>query len=116
MSLQDYAGNADGLGWYEDYIENDSQYNIAKIAKGDHPDKEEYKNFRNRFRTAQQLGSTFMRLYEVKNPESITLSDHYVSLALGFLFSDLTIRVEGLKPGEWRDLTDAELELLSNGA
>jgi pseudouridine synthase len=23
---------------------------------------------------------------------------------------------EGLKPGEWRDLTDAELELLSNGA
>jgi hypothetical protein len=100
MSLQDYAGNADGLGWYEDYIENDSQYNIAKIAKGDHPDKEEYKNFRNRFRTAQQLGSTFMRLYEVKNPESITLSDHYVSLALGFLFSDLTIRVEGLKPGE----------------
>ena len=28
------------------------------------------------------------------------MDNYYVSLALGFLFSDLTIRIQGLKPGE----------------
>ena len=42
-----------------------------------------------------------MRLYELRTDEPYRdLNDCYVSLALGFLFSDLTIRVQGLKPGE----------------
>ena len=95
MSLQDYAGNADGLGWYEDYIVGDLKYNIGNIAKGDAT----LISFDNRFRKAQELGVEYMRAYDFIE-ESRVLKDHYVSLALGFLFSDLTIRVEGLKPGE----------------
>jgi len=97
MRLQNYAGNAQGLGWYEDYFKNDTNYNITNIAKGD----TQLTTFENRFRVAQGLGSTFMRLYELdKDEEYRELVDCYVSLALGFLFSDLTIRVKGLVPGE----------------
>ena len=97
MSLQNYAGNAQGLGWYEDYVNNDTSYNISDIAKGN----TQLTTFENRFRVAQGLGSTYMRLYELGNgEESRGLNNCYVSLALGFLFSDLTIRVKGLIPGE----------------
>ena len=97
MSLQNYAGNAQGLGWYEDYVNNDTSYNISDIAKGN----TQLTTFENRFRVAQGLGSTYMRLYELgKGEESRGLNNCYVSLALGFLFSDLTIRVKGLIPGE----------------
>lgn len=97
MSLQNYAGNAQGLGWYEDYVKNDISYNISDIAKGN----TQLTTFENRFRVAQGLGSTYMRLYELgKDEESRELNNCYVSLALGFLFSDLTIRVKGLIPGE----------------
>ena len=40
-----------------------------------------------------------MRLYDFE-PESVQLDNYYISLALGFLFSDLTIRIEGLTSGE----------------
>lgn len=97
MSLQNYAGNAQGLGWYEDYFTGDTGYNITNIAKGN----TQFPSFENRFRVAQGLGATFMRLYELNKDEvSRELTDCYVSLALGFLFSDLTIRVQGLRPGE----------------
>ena len=97
MSLQNYAGNAQGLGWYEDYFRNDTKYDITDIAKGD----TRLTTFENRFRVAQGLGSEYMRLYELgDNEPSRKLKDCYVSLALGFLFSDLTIRVQGLRPGE----------------
>ena len=97
MSLQNYSGNADGLGWYEDYFINDANYDITNIAKGD----KQLTSFVNRFRVAQGLGSTFMRLYELKKDEEYReLVDCYVSLALGFLFSDLTVRVKGLVSGE----------------
>ena len=97
MSLQNYAGNAQGLGWYEDYFKNDTSYNVSDIAKGN----AQLTTFENRFRVAQGLGSTYMRLYELNEyEESRELDDCYVSLALGFLFSDLTIRVKGLVPGE----------------
>ena len=95
MSLQNYAGNAQGLGWYEDYFRNDTKYDITDIAKGD----TRLTTFENRFRVAQGLGIDYMRLYEI-NEDSKVLNDCYVSLALGFLFSDLTIRVKGLVPGE----------------
>ncbi len=97
MSLQNYAGNAQGLGWYEDYFKNDTSYNVSDIAKGN----AQLTTFENRFRVAQGLGSTYMRLYELnKDEEYRELDDCYVSLALGFLFSDLTIRVKGIVPGE----------------
>ena len=97
MSLLGYAGNADGLGWYEDYFTGDTSYNITNIAKGN----TQLTSFENRFRVAQGRGATFMRLYELNKDEvSRELTDCYVSLALGFLFSDLTIRVQGLRPGE----------------
>ena len=97
MSLQNYAGNAQGLGWYEDYFTNDEKYNITNIAKGN----TQLTSFDNRFRVAQGLDGTFMRLYELRKDEDYRdLNNCYVSLALGFLFSDLTIRVKGLVPGE----------------
>ena len=97
MRLQNYAGNAQGLGWYEDYFTNDADYNITNIAKGN----TQLTTFEHRFRVAQGLGSIYMRLYELSKDEPYRdLKDCYVSLALGFLFSDLTIRVQGLKPGE----------------
>ena len=58
MSLQNYAGNADDLGWYEDYFVGDTEYNTQKIAKRDATKD----SFINRFRSAQELGSTYMRL------------------------------------------------------
>ena len=97
MRLQNYAGNAQGLGWYEDYFTNDADYNITNIAKGN----TQLTTFEHRFRVAQGQGSIYMRLYELSKDEPYRdLKDCYVSLALGFLFSDLTIRVQGLKPGE----------------
>ena len=95
MSLENYAGEVDGLGWYEDYIVGDEKYNINNIAKGDSSKD----SFIHRFREAQQIGSTYMRLYDFSE-DSVPLVNCYVSLALGFLFSDLTIRVEGLTSGE----------------
>lgn len=95
MSLQNYAGNAQGLGWYEDYFKLDTQYNISNIAKGNTA----LSSFDNRFRDARLLGIEYMRLYDFTEV-SKELKNCYISLALGFLFSDLTIRVAGLKPNE----------------
>ncbi len=95
MKLQNYAGNAQGLGWYEDFFVNDSKYTTDNISKGDATKQ----SFDYRFRVAQEKGNEYMRLYDFTG-DSKELKDYYVSLALGFLFSDLTIRVEGLKPGE----------------
>lgn len=98
MKLQNYSGNASGLGWYEDYIIGDESYANKEIpiAKGN----TSLTVFEYRFRKAQELGSDKMRLYNFGEGSSIELKNYYISLALGFLFSDLTIRVTGLKPGE----------------
>lgn len=95
MSLDSYAGNAEGLGWYEDYFEGDEKYIENNVAKGS------YDSFEYRFRTAQEIGREFMREYEYgSTDETKTFTGTYVAFALGFLFSDLIIEVEGLKPGE----------------
>ena len=95
MSLDSYAGNAGGLGWYEDYFEGDESYNIANIAKGSHT------SFEHRFREAQTMGREYMREYEYQDSElTKTFTNTYVAFALGFLFSDLIIEVDGLKPHE----------------
>jgi hypothetical protein len=94
MSLDSYAGNAKGLGWYEDYFKSDVKYNEGNVAKG------AYSSFDNRFREAQKLGKEYLREFRYGVDESKTFSDTYVAFALGFLFSDLIIEVEGLHPGE----------------
>ena len=95
MSLDSYAGNADGLGWYEDYFVGDDSYNITHIAKGSHT------SFEHRFREAQAMGREYMREYDyLDSEETKTFTDTYVAFALGFLFSDLIIEVEGLRPCE----------------
>ncbi|MBQ6572962.1 MAG: hypothetical protein IIX41_01425, partial [Bacteroidales bacterium] len=99
MKLQDYAGEAEEIGWYEDYFVLDPKYNTSQTARGTKGKEEE--TFEYRFRQAQEKGQGFMRLYDMgEDITSVTLEDKYLAFALGFLFSDLTIKVYGLKPGE----------------
>ena len=98
MSLDNYAGNAAGLGWYEDYFVGDSEYTVSNnghVAKGS-----SYESFDDRFRNAQKKGEEYMREYKFESNGTIAFENTYVAFALGFLFSDLTIKVKGLKPGE----------------
>jgi len=95
MSLQDYAGNAEGLGWYEDYFAGDESYSKEDVAK----DKSKT-SFTYRYKKAQELGSEDdLREYKF-DESSVTLKNIYLAFALGFKFSDLIVRVKGLVPGE----------------
>jgi hypothetical protein len=93
MSLASYAGNAKGLGWYEDYFVADEKYSQTNVARG------EYDTFEKRFREAQKTGQS-LREFNYEDEQTKTFENTYVAFALGFLFSDLIIEVEGLHPGE----------------
>lgn len=96
MRLQDYAGNAEGLGWYEDYFAGDTSYNGEDVAKADATKT----TFNYRFKEAQELGSTEDLREYILNETTKKFQNIYVAFALGFKSSDLIIQVKGLVPGE----------------
>ena len=95
MSLQDYAGNAEGLGWYEDYFAGDTSYSKEDVAR----DKNK-STFTYRFKKAQELGATDGLREYILSETTKTFQNIYVAFALGFKSSDLIIQVKGLVPGE----------------